>query len=140
MPRSPYASTWDRLIASTTEPENDQACWPWRYRRDREGYGLFSLYVPGLRGNATLKAHIALYCCMHAEVRCADDLFLAYQEQVKSGLHLDHLCRHRACINPDHIEPVTPKVNMVRRDHAQRLLRAVAFATVQAPLFERIAA
>ena len=37
-----------------------------------------------------------------------------YQEKyglVPSGLELDHLCRNRACINPDHLEPVTRKEN-----------------------------
>jgi hypothetical protein len=116
VPRTPYSSIWERLIASTTEPENGQDCWRWRYRLDRWGYGLFTLYVPGLLGNATLKSHIALYCCMHADARTADDLFLAYQEQVKSGLQLDHLCSERWCCNPDHLDPVTPALNAQRRN------------------------
>lgn len=28
--------------------------------------------------------------------------------------HLDHLCRNRACWNPDHLEPVTPRQNVLR--------------------------
>ncbi len=35
---------------------------------------------------------------------------------VPKGLHLDHLCRNRACINPAHLEPVTPRVNILRGD------------------------
>ena len=30
------------------------------------------------------------------------------------NLPLDHLCRHRNCVNPDHLEPVTSKVNTRR--------------------------
>jgi hypothetical protein len=33
---------------------------------------------------------------------------------VPAGLDLDHLCRVRCCINPDHVEPVTRKVNALR--------------------------
>lgn len=40
---------------------------------------------------------------------------------VTQGLQLDHLCRNRGCCNPDHVEPVTQKVN---------LLRGIGFAAV----------
>lgn len=30
------------------------------------------------------------------------------------GLELDHLCRNRRCVNPDHLEPVTKSVNARR--------------------------
>lgn len=33
---------------------------------------------------------------------------------IPDGLDLDHLCRHRACVNPLHLEPVTRKVNVLR--------------------------
>ncbi len=33
---------------------------------------------------------------------------------VPDGLHLDHLCNDRACINPWHLEPVTPSENRRR--------------------------
>jgi DNA-binding transcriptional regulator YiaG len=36
---------------------------------------------------------------------------------VPAGLELDHLCRVRECVNPEHLEPVTHKENM-RRGYA----------------------
>ncbi len=41
----------------------------------------------------------------------------AYEEKhgpVPAGMVLDHLCRTRLCVNPDHLEPVTAYVNMMR--------------------------
>ena len=33
---------------------------------------------------------------------------------VPEGLDLDHLCRNRACCNPQHLEPVTRLENLLR--------------------------
>lgn len=42
---------------------------------------------------------------------------ISYQYSVgpiPKGLHLDHLCRVRPCVNPKHLEPVTPRENIAR--------------------------
>lgn len=42
---------------------------------------------------------------------------LAYEWSVgpiPAGLVIDHLCRHRSCVNPSHLEPVTSAVNTMR--------------------------
>lgn len=42
---------------------------------------------------------------------------IVYEEQVgeiPDGLQLDHLCRNRGCVNIEHLEPVTIKVNVMR--------------------------
>ena len=52
-----------------------------------------------------------------------------YYEQllgpVPTGMDLDHLCRVRRCVNPDHLEPVSRKENLrrgprVSGDHCKR--------------------
>lgn len=35
---------------------------------------------------------------------------------IPDGLDLDHLCRNRRCVNPEHMEPVTHRENMLRGD------------------------
>ena len=42
---------------------------------------------------------------------------VSYQEhigEIPDGLQLDHLCRNRKCVNPEHLEPVTNKENTDR--------------------------
>lgn len=36
-----------------------------------------------------------------------------------AGRHVDHKCRNRLCVNPDHLEPVTHRENCRRRDEAR---------------------
>ena len=38
-------------------------------------------------------------------------LYELFKDDVPDGLELDHLCRNRACVRPDHLEPVTHREN-----------------------------
>lgn len=40
--------------------------------------------------------------------------YIVFVGPIPNGLHIDHLCRVRACCNPDHLEPVTPRENVLR--------------------------
>lgn len=71
-------------------------CWEWTASLRKDGYGRFAL-----NGGPQL-SHLVAY------------RFLV--GSVPEGLKLDHLCRNRKCVNPEHLEPVTDKENVRRGD------------------------
>lgn len=74
------------------DPESD--CWEWTAGRNNYGYGSVSM-----NSKSTL-AHRVVY-----------ELLVG---PIPQGLQIDHLCRNRGCVNPDHLEPVTQWENMQR--------------------------
>jgi hypothetical protein len=80
---------WTRVDASGD-------CWTWTGGRQSAGYGHYSL---GRRGLKTL-AH-----------RFAYELLVG---PIPEGRQIDHLCRNHLCVNPDHMEPVTQRTNILR--------------------------
>lgn len=51
--------------------------------------------------------------------------FEALRGPIPDGLHIDHRCRVRCCVNPAHLEPVTPRENVLRGvGHVAALSRA----------------
>lgn len=74
-------------------------CWIWKGSRNPKGYGLYA----GDDGKRRA-AHRAAY----------SGLVLPLPPYRPDGDQLDHLCRNRACVNPDHLELVSPRVNTLR--------------------------
>lgn len=76
------------------------SCWLWQGWADRDGYGALDV------GGRFTRAHR-----------------FAYEELVgpiPDGLTIDHLCRVRNCVNPDHMEPVTLAENTRRANEVNR--------------------
>ena len=86
---SVLARFWDKVEVV------DSGCWEWRGGLATNGYGRFNL------GNGkSAPAHRITY-----------NLF---KGDIPEGLEPDHLCRNRKCVNPDHIEAVTRRENIMR--------------------------
>lgn len=68
-------------------------CWLWTAYSEK-GYGQF--YYKG----KTQKSHRVSY-----------ELFVG---EIPEGLEIDHLCKVTNCVNPEHLEPVTGKINRLR--------------------------
>lgn len=92
----------DRFMAKVS-PEPNSGCWLWTGSIQQSpfpkypgynGYGSFA------RPGKSKLAHRASY-----------ELFVG---EIPDGLHIDHLCRVRSCVNPKHLEPVTRAENVRR--------------------------
>ena len=88
---------------SNTIPEPNSGCLLWLGKYHSQGYG--RLCING-------KDHFA-----HRYS------FNLMKGKIPDGLELDHLCRVRCCVNPDHLEPVTKSKNY-RRGFAPAAINA----------------
>lgn len=79
-----------------SKTRTDGECIVWTGARALTGYGKFSR---GIAPNARrYNAHRFAYASRHGD----------------TALEIDHLCRNRSCVNPDHLEAVT-RLENVRR-------------------------
>lgn len=83
-----------RLEQHTLVIHGPWECWEWTGRRNADGYGM--VYHEG----RNRPAHCAV--------------FEAHRGPIPAGLVLDHLCRNRPCVRPEHMDPVPQKVNVHR--------------------------
>lgn len=78
------------------EVHQPSGCWQWRGTIERWGYGQFSL---GKKAGK-FRAHRVAYSVLIGPV--------------PDGMQLDHLCRNNGCVNPDHLQVTTGRINTLR--------------------------
>lgn len=81
-------------MQKTTWHLDEAGCWIWQGVPSSTGYGTVGI------NRHTYLAHRVYY--------------ERYIGPIPKGLHLDHLCRVLLCVNPLHLEAVTPRVNALR--------------------------
>lgn len=87
-PSSDPATFWSRVH------KNADGCWEWTGAINDRGYGV--VWWEG----RSVGAHRAAWELAHGKI--------------PRGLELDHTCRNRSCVRPEHLEPVTHPENMKR--------------------------
>lgn len=85
---SPEIRFWKKVRKTAT-------CWLWTGSDNGNGYGTFSWASGDVR-----KAHRVSYEFLKGKI--------------PDGLTLDHICRNRRCVNPDHLDPVSHRENNLR--------------------------
>lgn len=91
------AASAQRRLWSSIDTSGD--CWQWTSTIRKNGYGVFWLATVMGR-EVQYKAHRIVWESLVGPI--------------PKGLTIDHLCRHRSCVNPDHLEPVTSAENLRR--------------------------
>jgi len=71
--------------------DRSTGCWIWTGKKDKDGY-------PLEQGRRVYRR-----------------LYEQRKGPIPEGLELDHLCKRRACVRPEHLEPVTRSQNNLRR-------------------------
>lgn len=76
-------------------------CWNWQANKNQLGYGGF---------------HVGTFDGFEYKVQAHRVALWLLARGTPEGMHVDHLCKNTSCVNPAHLEVVTPTENYFRSD------------------------
>lgn len=97
LPMSPIQRFWANVVVT-------KSCWIYTDCGDWLGYGRMTVDGHQIRPH-----------------RFAYELFIGH---IPKGLVIDHLCRNRKCVNPNHLDLVTQRENVLRSPTAPASINA----------------
>jgi hypothetical protein len=95
VPRRTYTDDADQIRSNVVVDAG--GCWIWQLACIDKGYGRITVR------KRIYSAHRFSYT--------------TFVGPIPEGLTIDHLCGVRPCVNPDHLEPVSQRVNNLRSPH-----------------------
>ena len=117
-PKRKGALNWQERFWGHVNKTDD--CWEWTSALDNDGYGIIQLTQPS---RVNRKAH-----------RISYELSIG---SIPEGMTIDHLCRNKKCVNPEHLEAVTARENAKRANYDSGFEAGVKYAREQiAKVFE----
>jgi hypothetical protein len=88
----------ERFLAKIDRSSGPNACWLWLGWKTPFGHGQYKF---GPQGAVPWKAHRLAWALVNGEI--------------PEGHHIHHKCNNPSCVNPSHLEPVTPREHVIEK-------------------------